>query len=73
VEGGGELECLRTYVRQLRKKLEDDPAELKYLLTDAWYGDRFTDVTVDAKNATYSRQAEARSPIIRNGASTTDR
>src|SRR5450432_4125065 len=26
-EYGGELEYLRTYVRQLRKKLEDDPAE----------------------------------------------
>ena len=33
VEYGGELEYLRTYVRQLRKKLEDDPAKPKYLLT----------------------------------------
>ncbi len=30
VEYGGELEYLRTYVRHLRKKLEDDPAEPKY-------------------------------------------
>jgi DNA-binding response OmpR family regulator len=43
VEYGGELEYLRTYVRQLRKKLEDDPAEPKYLLTDACYGYRFAD------------------------------
>ena len=46
VEYGGQLEYLRTYVRQLRKKLEDDPAEPKYLLTDACYGYRFADVTV---------------------------
>jgi DNA-binding response OmpR family regulator len=46
VEYGGELEYLRTYVRQLRKKLEDDPGEPKYLLTDTCYGYRFADVTV---------------------------
>jgi len=46
-EYGGELEYLRTFVRQLRKKLEDDPAEPRYLLTDPWYGYRFRDVTVD--------------------------
>jgi len=49
VEYGGELEYLRTYVRQLRKKLEDDPAEPKYLLTDACYGYRFRDITVDSQ------------------------
>ncbi len=43
VEYGSELEYLRTYVRQLRKKLEDDPAEPKYLLTDAHYGYRFAE------------------------------
>ena len=42
-EYGGELEYLRTYVRQLRKKLEDDPAEPKYLLTDAHFGYRFAE------------------------------
>ena len=49
VEYGGELEYLRTYVRRLRKKLEDDPAEPKYLLTDTCYGYRFRDVTVDTQ------------------------
>jgi DNA-binding response OmpR family regulator len=49
VEYGGELEYLRTYVRQLRKKLEDDPAEPKYVLTDACYGYRFRGVTVDTQ------------------------
>src|SRR5258708_6383042 len=40
-----ELEYLRTYVRQLRKKLEDNPAEPKYLLTEPYYGYRFVDAT----------------------------
>ena len=42
-EYGGELEYLRTYVRQLRKKLEDDPAEPAYLLTDSHIGYRFAE------------------------------
>jgi two-component system KDP operon response regulator KdpE len=42
-EYGGELEYLRTYVRQLRKKLEDDPAEPEYLLTDSHVGYRFAE------------------------------
>jgi two-component system KDP operon response regulator KdpE len=37
----GELEYLRTFMRQIRKKLEDDPANPKYLLTDAHIGYRF--------------------------------
>ena len=40
-EYGGELEYLRTYMRQLRKKLEDDPANPTYLLTDSHVGYRF--------------------------------
>jgi two-component system, OmpR family, KDP operon response regulator KdpE len=42
-EYGGELEYLRTFVRQLRKKLEDDPAEPAYLLTDSHIGYRFAE------------------------------
>jgi two-component system KDP operon response regulator KdpE len=42
-EYGGELEYLRTFVRQLRKKLEDDPAEPEYLLTDSHIGYRFAE------------------------------
>jgi two-component system KDP operon response regulator KdpE len=38
---GGELEYLRTYVRMLRKKIEDDPARPEYILTEAWVGYRF--------------------------------
>jgi two-component system KDP operon response regulator KdpE len=40
-EYGGELEYLRTFVRQLRKKLEDDASHPKYLLTDSHIGYRF--------------------------------
>lgn len=56
VEYGGELEYLRTYVRHLRKKLEDDPAEPKYLLTDAYYGYRFADAAMQ-KSAVVNRNA----------------
>jgi two-component system, OmpR family, KDP operon response regulator KdpE len=37
----GELEYLRTFMSQIRKKIEDDPANPKYLLTDAYVGYRF--------------------------------
>ena len=40
-EYGDELEYLRTFVRQLRKKIEDDPRHPQYLLTDAYIGYRF--------------------------------
>jgi two-component system KDP operon response regulator KdpE len=42
-EYGGELEYLRTFVRQLRKKLEDDPADPAHLLTDSHVGYRFAE------------------------------
>src|SRR3984885_12310261 len=38
-----EVEYLRTFMRQLRKKIEDDPAAPKYLLTDVQIGYRFRD------------------------------
>jgi two-component system KDP operon response regulator KdpE len=47
-EYGGELEYLRTFVRQLRKKLEDDPADPAYLLTDSHIGYRFAEAKVEA-------------------------
>ena len=40
-EYGGELEYLRTFMHQLRKKLEDDPTNPRYLLTDPHVGYRF--------------------------------
>jgi two-component system KDP operon response regulator KdpE len=42
-EYGRELEYLRTFVHQLRKKLETDPANPQYLLTDAHVGYRFAE------------------------------
>jgi two-component system KDP operon response regulator KdpE len=38
-----EVEYLRTFVRQLRKKMEDDPSSPVYLLTDVSVGYRFAD------------------------------
>lgn len=42
-ESREEVEYLRTFVRQLRKKIEDDPAHPTYLLTDIYVGYRFAD------------------------------
>jgi two-component system, OmpR family, KDP operon response regulator KdpE len=38
---GEEVEYLRVFVNQLRKKIEPDPAHPKYLLTEPWLGYRF--------------------------------
>jgi two-component system KDP operon response regulator KdpE len=38
---GEEMEYLRVFVNQLRKKIEANPAKPKYLLTDPWVGYRF--------------------------------
>ncbi len=38
-----EVEYLRTFVRQLRKKIEDDPSNPVYVLTDVYVGYRFAD------------------------------
>lgn len=43
VEYRHEMDYVRTFVRQLRKKIEDDPANPKYLLTDAYVGYRFAE------------------------------
>jgi two-component system KDP operon response regulator KdpE len=40
-EYGQELEYLRTFVHQLRKKVEIDPSSPEYLLTELHYGYRF--------------------------------
>ena len=40
-EYGNELEYLRTYIYRLRKKLEDNPAKPRYILTEDWRGYRF--------------------------------
>ena len=40
-EYGGEVEYLRSYVKALRKKIEDDPASPIYITTEPWVGYRF--------------------------------
>jgi two-component system KDP operon response regulator KdpE len=40
---GNELEYLRTYIRQLRKKIEDDPVNPNYILTESHVGYRFSE------------------------------
>src|SRR4029077_18435431 len=42
-EYGTELDYLRSYVRTLRKKIEDNPARPTYILTEPWVGYRFCD------------------------------
>jgi two-component system KDP operon response regulator KdpE len=48
-EYGDEVEYLRTFMRQLRKKIEDDPGNPKYLLTDIQIGYRFRDGDLAAR------------------------
>ena len=38
---GNEVEYLRVFVNQLRKKLEPDPSRPRYILTEPWLGYRF--------------------------------
>lgn len=40
-EYGTELDYLRSFVKTLRKKVEDDPAKPKYIVTEPWVGYRF--------------------------------
>jgi two-component system, OmpR family, KDP operon response regulator KdpE len=48
-EYGGELEYLRTFVRQLRVKIEDDPSHPTYLLTEACVGYRFCEPMIETQ------------------------
>ena len=40
-EYGHELEYLRTYIRLIRRKIEEDPARPEYIITEPWQGYRF--------------------------------
>ena len=46
-EYGQELEYLRVFMHQLRKKLEDDPSAPAYLLTEPHFGYRFREPAED--------------------------
>jgi DNA-binding winged helix-turn-helix (wHTH) protein len=41
LEYGGELEYLRTYICTLRKKIEKNPANPEYIVSEPWSGYRF--------------------------------
>jgi two-component system KDP operon response regulator KdpE len=45
---GEETENLRVVINQLRKKIESDPAQPKYILTEPWVGYRFQPPRGDA-------------------------
>lgn len=42
-EYGTELDYLRSFVKTLRQKVEEDPARPKYIVTEPWVGYRFCD------------------------------
>jgi two-component system KDP operon response regulator KdpE len=57
-EYGNEVEYLRSYVRMLRKKVEDHPAQPEYILTEPWVGYRFRnpadgEAVVSGREASY--------------------
>jgi two-component system KDP operon response regulator KdpE len=55
-----EVEYLRTFVRQLRKKIEDDPSKPIYLLTDVYVGYRFADAQMfSTENAEDTKPLDA--------------
>jgi two-component system KDP operon response regulator KdpE len=63
-ESREEVEYLRTFVRQLRKKIEDDPSNPLYLLTDVYVGYRFADAQMfqDASAAGGEAQEDEHAP-----------
>jgi two-component system KDP operon response regulator KdpE len=42
-EYGDEPDYLRSYVKTLRKKIEDDPGQPEYIVTEPWVGYRLRD------------------------------
>ena len=59
-----EVEYLRTFVRQLRKKIEDDPSNPVYLLTDVSVGYRFADAQMLQEQGIGGTQGEeTREPV----------
>jgi two-component system KDP operon response regulator KdpE len=49
---GNEVEYLRVFVNQLRKKIESDSARPRYILTEPWLGYRFDTRGVDISKPT---------------------
>jgi two-component system, OmpR family, KDP operon response regulator KdpE len=59
-----EVEYLRTFIRQLRKKIEDDPSSPTYLLTDVYVGYRFADAQMLAEAQENAAKGESREPVL---------
>ncbi len=58
-EYGNELEYLRTFIRQIRLKIEDDPANPQYLTTDSHIGYRFSESVEVAQPVAEQKSAGA--------------
>lgn len=58
-EYGDEPDYLRSYVKSLRKKIENDPAHPEYILTEPWVGYRFRDPSDPDAVPAYSDPDEA--------------
>jgi two-component system, OmpR family, KDP operon response regulator KdpE len=58
-EYGNELEYLRTFIRQIRIKIEDDPANPRYLVTDSHIGYRFNEDVEASQSADKEEPAGA--------------
>jgi two-component system KDP operon response regulator KdpE len=57
-DGKGELEYVRIVIRQLRRKLEPDPANPRYILTERAEGYRFQMPSIPPKCYRFERRAE---------------
>ncbi|MGA2570694.1 MAG: response regulator transcription factor [Terracidiphilus sp.] len=62
-----EVEYLRTFVRQLRKKIEDDPSNPLYLLTDVYVGYRFADPQTFAEDPTATSEEQDAERVPEDG------
>ncbi len=67
-ESREEVEYLRTFVRQLRKKIEDDPSKPLYLLTDVYVGYRFVDPQMFLEESAPEGEVPPEEEVPENGA-----
>ena len=58
LEYGGELEYLRTYICSLRKKIEKNPANPEYIVSEPWIGYRFR-VPEDSESPSFQTEQPA--------------
>jgi two-component system KDP operon response regulator KdpE len=55
-----EVDYLRTFVRQLRKKIEDEPSNPRYILTDPYVGYRFAECPIEDEGGLPGSLTDAR-------------